>query len=42
MESVVLCPVVAVARRSLSGIDDVALDEAALLLPEQIWRSVRA
>ncbi|MFD6276759.1 TetR/AcrR family transcriptional regulator [Streptomyces sp. NPDC060209] len=42
IESLVLGPVVAVARRSLSGIDDVGLDEAARLLPEQIWRSVRA
>ncbi|MEV3927881.1 MULTISPECIES: TetR/AcrR family transcriptional regulator [unclassified Streptomyces] len=42
IESLVLGPVVAVARRSLSGIDDVDLDEAARLLPEQIWRSVRA
>ncbi|MFJ8888574.1 TetR/AcrR family transcriptional regulator [Streptomyces sp. NPDC102402] len=42
IESLVLGPVVAVARRSLSGIDDVDLDEAARLLPERIWRSVRA
>ncbi|MFD5870100.1 TetR/AcrR family transcriptional regulator [Streptomyces sp. NPDC060322] len=42
IESLVLGPVVAVARRSLSGIDDVDLVEAARLLPEQIWRSVRA
>ncbi|MFD5136017.1 TetR/AcrR family transcriptional regulator [Streptomyces sp. NPDC058378] len=42
VESLVMGPVVAVARRSLSGIDDVGLDEAARLLPERIWRSVRA
>ncbi|MER5552193.1 TetR/AcrR family transcriptional regulator [Streptomyces sp. NPDC002793] len=42
IESLVLGPVVAVARRSLSGIDDVDLDEAARLLPERIWRSVGA
>ncbi|MGW1812232.1 TetR/AcrR family transcriptional regulator [Streptomyces sp. NPDC002125] len=42
IESLVLGPVVAVARRTLSGIDDIDLDEAARLLPEQIWRSVRA
>ncbi|MFC8225668.1 TetR/AcrR family transcriptional regulator [Streptomyces sp. NPDC057287] len=42
VESLVMGPVVAVARRSLSGIGDVDLDEAARLLPEQIWRSVRA
>ncbi|MFE3515633.1 TetR family transcriptional regulator [Streptomyces sp. NPDC059166] len=41
IESLVLGPVVAVARRALSGFDDVDLDEAARLLPEQIWRSVR-
>ncbi|MFJ8747979.1 TetR/AcrR family transcriptional regulator [Streptomyces sp. NPDC102441] len=42
IESLVMGPVVAVARRSLSGVGDVDLDEAAHLLPEQIWRSVRA
>ncbi|WP_406332089.1 TetR/AcrR family transcriptional regulator [Streptomyces sp. NBC_00203] len=42
IESLVLGPVVAVARRWLSGIDDVDLDEAARLLPERIWRSVSA
>ncbi|MFE4453749.1 TetR/AcrR family transcriptional regulator [Streptomyces sp. NPDC056796] len=42
IESLVLGPVVALARRSLSGIDDMDLDEAARLLPERIWRSVRA
>ena len=42
IESLVLGPVVAVARRWLSGIDDVDLDEAARLLPESIWRSVSA
>ncbi|QNE76769.1 TetR family transcriptional regulator [Streptomyces finlayi] len=40
IESLVLGPVVAVARRWLSGIDDVDLDEAARLLPDRIWRSL--
>ncbi|MFD3654834.1 TetR/AcrR family transcriptional regulator [Streptomyces sp. NPDC058620] len=40
IESLVLGPVVAVARRWLSGIDDVDLDEAARILPERIWRSL--
>ncbi|MGW0855460.1 TetR/AcrR family transcriptional regulator [Streptomyces sp. NPDC002690] len=40
MESLVLGPVVAVARRWLSGIDDVDLDEAARVLPDRIWRSL--
>lgn len=35
-------PVVGVARRRLSGIEDVDLDEAARVLPERIWRSVSA
>ncbi|MFF5894542.1 TetR/AcrR family transcriptional regulator [Streptomyces argenteolus] len=42
IESLLMGPVVAVARRSLSGIDDVDLDEAARLLPDRIWRSVGA
>ncbi|MEU6505248.1 TetR/AcrR family transcriptional regulator [Streptomyces sp. NPDC046942] len=42
LESLILGPVIAVARRWLSGIDDVDLDEAALVLPERIWRSVSA
>ncbi|MFC9245960.1 TetR/AcrR family transcriptional regulator [Streptomyces sp. NPDC057136] len=40
IESLVLGPVVAVARRWLSGIDDVDLDEAARILPDRIWRSL--
>ncbi len=40
IESLVLGPVVGVARRWLSGVDDTDLDEAARLLPERIWRSV--
>jgi AcrR family transcriptional regulator len=40
MESLVMGPVVAVARRHLSGIHDVDLDEAAEVLAERIWRSV--
>ncbi|MGI5456897.1 TetR/AcrR family transcriptional regulator [Streptomyces sp. CA-249302] len=42
VESLVLGPVVAVARRWLSGIHDVDLDEAARVLPDRIWRSIRA
>lgn len=42
IESLILGPVTAVARRWLSGIDDVDLDEAALLLPDRIWRAVAA
>jgi AcrR family transcriptional regulator len=40
IEALVLGPVVATARRWLSGIDDVDLDEAARVLPERIWRSL--
>ncbi|WP_329336145.1 TetR/AcrR family transcriptional regulator [Streptomyces sp. NBC_00663] len=40
IESLVLGPVIGVARRWLSGIDDVDLDEATRILPERIWRSV--
>jgi AcrR family transcriptional regulator len=40
IESLALGPVVAVARRWLSGIDDVDLDEAARILPDRIWRSL--
>lgn len=42
IESLVLGPVVGLARRWLSGIEDVSLDEAARILPERIWRSVSA
>ncbi|MFJ6069835.1 TetR/AcrR family transcriptional regulator [Streptomyces sp. NPDC093065] len=42
LETLVLGPVVAVARRRLSGVRDVDLDEAARILPERIWRSIRA
>lgn len=42
IESLVLGPVVGLARRRLSGIEDVSLDEAARILPERIWRSVSA
>ncbi|MFE5819503.1 TetR/AcrR family transcriptional regulator [Streptomyces sp. NPDC056479] len=41
-ESLVLGPVVGTARRWLSGIRDIGLDEAARVLPERIWRSVSA
>ncbi|MFG2498633.1 TetR/AcrR family transcriptional regulator [Streptomyces sp. NPDC048441] len=40
IEALVLGPVVATARRWLSGIDDVDLDEAARVLPERILRSL--
>lgn len=40
IESLILGPVVGVSRRWLSGIDDVDLDEAALILPDRIWRAV--
>ncbi|MEU2716151.1 TetR/AcrR family transcriptional regulator [Streptomyces sp. NPDC007205] len=42
LESLILGPVVAIARRWLSGIEDVDLDQAAVLLPERIWRAVSA
>ncbi|MER6165641.1 TetR/AcrR family transcriptional regulator [Streptomyces violaceorubidus] len=42
LETLLLGPVVAVARRHLSGVRDVDLDEAARLLPERIWRSISA
>ncbi|WP_308315803.1 TetR/AcrR family transcriptional regulator [Streptomyces sp. CC228A] len=40
VESLVMGPVVATARRWLSGIDDQDLDEAARVLPDRIWRSL--
>lgn len=40
-ESLILGPVVAVARRWLS-VGDVDLQEAARVLPDRIWRTVRA
>ncbi|GGV55074.1 TetR family transcriptional regulator [Streptomyces longisporoflavus] len=40
IEALVLGPVVATARRWLSGFDDVDLDEAARVLPERVWRSL--
>ncbi|MFF1378297.1 TetR/AcrR family transcriptional regulator [Streptomyces sp. NPDC058308] len=40
VEALVMGPVVATARRWLSGIDDVDLDEAARVLPDRIWRSI--
>ncbi|MER5179770.1 TetR/AcrR family transcriptional regulator [Streptomyces sp. NPDC002896] len=42
IEALVLGPVVGVARRWLSGMGDVDLDEAARVLPDRIWRSVSA
>ncbi|WP_329124153.1 TetR/AcrR family transcriptional regulator [Streptomyces sp. NBC_01465] len=40
IEGLVMGPVVATARRWLSGVGDVDLDEAARVLPERIWRSL--
>lgn len=40
IEALVLGPVMGVARRWLSGIDDVDWDEAARILPDRIWRSL--
>ncbi|MEU6662379.1 TetR/AcrR family transcriptional regulator [Streptomyces sp. NPDC046821] len=40
IEALVLGPVVGVARRWLSGVDDVDLAEAARVLPDRIWRSL--
>ncbi|MFD7057910.1 TetR/AcrR family transcriptional regulator [Streptomyces sp. NPDC059906] len=42
LETLVLGPVVAVARRRLSGVRDLDLDEAARVLPERIWRAISA
>lgn len=42
LETLILGPVVAVARRRLSGIRDLDLDEVARVLPERIWRSISA
>ncbi|MFD5648930.1 TetR/AcrR family transcriptional regulator [Streptomyces sp. NPDC127039] len=42
LETLILGPVVAVARRRLSGVRDLDLDEAARILPERIWRSISA
>jgi AcrR family transcriptional regulator len=41
-ESLILGPIVAVARRRLSGIYDIDLGEAARILPERIWLSISA
>ncbi|MFE0100464.1 TetR/AcrR family transcriptional regulator [Streptomyces sp. NPDC059009] len=40
VEALVMGPVIATARRWLSGIDDVDLDQAARILPERIWCSL--
>ncbi|WP_395575366.1 TetR/AcrR family transcriptional regulator [Streptomyces sp. BK79] len=42
LETLILGPVVAMARRWLAGIRDIDLEEAARVLPERIWRSVGA
>jgi AcrR family transcriptional regulator len=42
VEALVLGPIVATARRWLSGLDDVNLEEAAKVLPERIWLSIAA
>ncbi|MFF8656435.1 TetR/AcrR family transcriptional regulator [Streptomyces huasconensis] len=40
VEALVMGPIVATARRRLSGLDDVDLGQAARVLPERIWRSL--
>ncbi len=40
VEALVMGPIVATARRRLSGLDDVDLGHAARVLPERIWRSL--
>ncbi|WP_394433217.1 TetR/AcrR family transcriptional regulator [Streptomyces sp. SGAir0957] len=40
IESLVLGPVVGVARRHLAGVGDVDLAQAARVLPDRIWRSL--
>ncbi|MEU7578740.1 TetR/AcrR family transcriptional regulator [Streptomyces sp. NPDC041068] len=40
VEALIMGPIIATARRWLSGVDDVDLDEAARILPERIWRSL--
>ncbi len=40
VEALVMGPIVATARRWLSGLDDADLDQAARVLPERIWRSI--
>ncbi|MEV0320764.1 TetR/AcrR family transcriptional regulator [Streptomyces sp. NPDC050658] len=42
VEALVMGPVIATARRWLSGIDDSDLEEAVRVLPERIWRSISA
>ncbi|MET7569530.1 TetR/AcrR family transcriptional regulator [Streptomyces sp. NPDC005492] len=44
IESLVLGPLIGVARRWLSGVDDTELDldQATRVLPDRIWRSVSA
>ncbi|MEV3857538.1 TetR/AcrR family transcriptional regulator [Streptomyces sp. NPDC050095] len=42
LESMILGPVIAVARSWLAGVRDIDLDQAARVLPERIWRSVAA
>ncbi|MET9549969.1 MULTISPECIES: TetR/AcrR family transcriptional regulator [unclassified Streptomyces] len=40
VEALVMGPIVATARRRLSGLDDVDLGRAARVLPDRIWRSL--
>jgi AcrR family transcriptional regulator len=42
LEMLIIGPVAEVARRWLAGVPSIDLDEAARLLPERVWRSVRA
>ncbi|WP_119294314.1 TetR/AcrR family transcriptional regulator [Streptomyces sp. YIM 130001] len=41
LEALIMGPVVAVARRWVSGLGDVDLDEAAAVLPDRIWNSIK-
>jgi AcrR family transcriptional regulator len=41
LEMLIIGPVAEVTRRWLAGAPDVNLDEAARLLPERVWRSIR-
>ena len=42
LEMLIIGPVAEIARRWLAGAPGIELDEAAQLVPERIWRSVRA
>lgn len=42
LETMIIGPVAEVSRRWIAGAPGIDLDEASLLLPERVWRSVRA